>query len=126
MTRSIFFEFLIWYFWETPKNILLAWKNYLKFNLEFFSTPLLLKTLFAPWRQYRWDYGRGFDLLKYLETLFSNLITRTIGMFVRSILIILGLVAEVIIFIVGLIIFLGWFALLPFLIFGLGFALKLL
>jgi hypothetical protein len=126
MTRSIFFQFLIWYFWETPKNILLAWKNYLKFNLEFFSTPLLLKTLFAPWRQYKWDYGRGFDLLKYLEIFFSNLITRTIGMFMRSILIILGLVAEVVIFIVGLIIFLGWFALLPFLIFGLGFALKLL
>ena len=109
-----------------PREILLAWRNYLAFNLEFFSVGLLLKTWFAPWHQYKWDYGRGFDLGRFLEVFFSNMITRVLGAFMRSVLIIVGLVAEVFIFLIGLIIVAGWFVLPVLLFLGFGFGLRLL
>jgi len=112
---NIVFQFLVWYFWDVPKKILLIWKNFLKFNLEYFSIFLLLKTFFAPWRDYRWDYGRGFDLARYAETLFSNLITRIIGAIVRSFLIAIGLAVEIFIILIGGVIFISWF-LLPMLL----------
>jgi hypothetical protein len=107
----IVFQFLAWYFWRVPKKILGAWINFLKFNVEYFSILLLLRTFFAPWKRYAWAYPRAFDLTKYLEITFSNLITRVLGMIMRTILIIGGLVVELFIFLGGLIIFLGWFAL---------------
>ena len=126
MAQNILFQFLVWYFWDMPKEILLAWRNYLAFNLEFFSVGLLLKTWFAPWHQYKWDYGRGFDLGRFLEVFFSNMITRVLGAFMRSVLIIVGLVAEVFIFLIGLIIVAGWFVLPVLLFLGFGFGLRLL
>ena len=93
--------------------------------MEFFSIFLLIKTLFAPWRQYQWSYGRGFDLGRYAEVFFSNLITRGLGAFMRAVFIILGTVSEVLIFVVGLAIFIGWLVLLPGSLLGLGFGLNL-
>jgi len=126
MAQNILTKFFVWYFWDMPKEILLAWRNYLVFNLEFFSVGLLIKTWFAPWHQYKWSYGRGFDLGLFLETFFSNMITRVLGAFMRSILIIVGLVAEVFIFLIGLIVFVGWFILPVLLFFGFGFGMRLL
>lgn len=125
MQRSIFVQFLKWYFYDTPKGILKAWHNYLVFNLEFFSVFLLIRTLFAPWHQYTWDYGRGFDLWRYFETFFSNMITRILGAFMRSILIVVGLAFEALIFLIGLIIFVGWLILPALLVIGFGFGLNL-
>ena len=119
-------QFFVWYFWDMPREILLAWRNYLVFNLEFFSVGLLLKTWFAPWHQYKWNYGRGFDLAVFLEVFFSNIITRILGAFMRTVLIIIGLIAEVFIFLIGLIIVVGWFVLPILLFLGFGFGLRLL
>jgi len=106
--RNILTNWLIWQFWETPGKIVQAWKNILKFNLEFFSVSLLLKTLFSYWHQYRWYYPKGFDIGKYLEVFFSNMISRILGAIVRIIFIILGLITEVFIFFAGLIIIFFW------------------
>lgn len=101
-------QFLLWYFWEAPRNILKAWMNFLKFNIEYFSIPLLLKTFFAPWRRYAWAYPRAFDLMKYLEIAFSNLITRVLGMMMRTALIIVGILVELFIFLAGIVVLVGW------------------
>lgn len=110
------FQFLEWYLWRVPQRIVSAWKNFLKFNLEFFSIFELLKTLFAPWKQYSLDYGVGFDLQRYAEVFISNLITRILGAFVRSVLIAIGLVVELFIFAAGLAVLAGWIA-LPLILF---------
>lgn len=107
----IVFDFIYWYFVRVPRNIVQAWANFLKFNLEFFSIPLLLKTFFAHWRQYKWNYPRGFYASKYLEVFFSNLISRTLGAIMRTILIIIGLAVEIIIFVIGAAIFIAWLGL---------------
>lgn len=121
MGRNIFFQYLAWQFFDSPKGILLGWGNFLRFGLNFFSIPLLLRTLFAPWRKYQAPYGRGFDVGRFLETLLSNLIFRLLGAVVRSFFILAGLLFEILIFIIGLAVLLAWLFLPAFLIYGLIF-----
>ncbi len=87
------------------------------FNLNYFSIALLFKTFFSPWRRYTWEYPRGFDIGKILETLFSNLISRLIGAIVRLFFIILGIICELLIFLIGLTLLLGWYF-LPVILIG--------
>lgn len=124
--QNIFFQWLSWQFFEVPVNILKAWKNFLLFNLNYFSLSLLLKTFFSPWRKYRWSYGKGFDIERYLEAFFSNLISRLFGAILRTILIFIGVGAEVLIFFIGLFVFLSWIVLPAFLIIGLYYGFKIL
>ena len=114
--KNILSAFIYWLFFEVPKEILKGWINFLKFGLNFFSIPQLIKTLFSHWRRYKWFYPRGFDFWKYSETLFSNLISRTLGAVLRSILIAAGIVFEGFILVAGLLVLLVWFVLPIFLI----------
>lgn len=124
--QNIFFQWIFWQFFEVPKNILKAWRNFLKFNLNYFSIPLLLKTFFSPWRRYKVSYGKGFDFGKYFEALFSNLIFRILGAILRSFLIFIGLLAEIFIILSGVIVFSGWLISPILLIWGLIFGFKFL
>jgi len=124
--QNIFLQWLSWQFFDVPKNILIAWANFLKFNLNYFSIPLLLKTLFSPWRRYALSYGKGFDIGRYFETLFSNLLFRILGAVMRSFLIIIGLLVEIFIIFAGFMIFLGWLILPILLIFGLYHGFRIL
>ena len=122
--QNIFLGWLSWQFFEMPGNILKAWRNFLLFNLNYFSIPLLIKTFLSPWRQYQWAYGKGFDVKRYLEAFFSNLISRILGAVLRSFLIFLGLLAEIFITFAGITIFFGWLTLPALLIGGLIFGIQ--
>lgn len=126
LTRNILIQYLIWYFFDVPKEILKGWKNFLLFNLNYFSIFSLLKTFFSHWRQYKWDYGRGFDISRYLEAFFSNLISRILGAIMRTFLISLGILCEIFIIILGAIIFLIWIFLPVLMLSGLYFSIKFL
>lgn len=126
LTKNILIKYLFWYFFDIPKEILKGWKNFLLFNLNYFSVFLLLKTFFSHWRQYQWGYGRGFDILRYLEAFFSNLISRILGAMMRSILIIFGILTEILVFAGGAIVFLGWIFLPVFIFGGLYFGIQVL
>jgi len=114
--ENIGIKWLKWQFWEAPLFILKAWNNFLKFGLNYFSVPLLIKTFFSPWRRYYWGYPRGFDPWAYFESFFSNLIFRILGAIFRSVMIVVGTAVEILILAGGLLVFLAWFALPVFLI----------
>ena len=124
--QNIFFQWVFWQFWEVPGNILRAWGNFLKFNLNYFSIPLLIKTLFSPWRRYAMSYGKGFDIGRYFTVFFSNLIFRILGAIMRIILIIFGLLAEIFLIFTGAILLFGWLVLPILLIFGLYHGFRIL
>jgi hypothetical protein len=109
--QNILSQWLIFYFFDAPKGILKAWRNFLLFNLNYFSVNLLIKTLFSYWRNYRWAYPRGFEVGQYLEALAGNFISRILGAIMRIFLIVFGLVTEFFLFIAAIITFLGWFIL---------------
>ncbi len=106
--KIIIFKWLTWHFFEVPKKILQGFWNYLVFNINYFSIPQLLKTLFSHWRRYREFYGRGFDPKKYLEAFVSNTISRILGAIIRIITIVTGLIFEFFIFLGGIFIFIIW------------------
>lgn len=124
--KNILIQYLIWYFFDVPREILKGWKNFLIFNLNYFSLPSLFKTFFSHWRQYKWSYGRGFDISRYFEAFFSNLISRVLGAIMRAVLIFIGVLCEILIFLFGLILFLGWLILPVLLIVGLIFSFKII
>ncbi|HWA32226.1 MAG TPA: hypothetical protein VG694_02125, partial [Candidatus Paceibacterota bacterium] len=64
-----------------------SWKNLLNYAYNAFSTPLLLRTLFAPWQMDRAE-GANFS---FIEKVAFAVVSRLIGFVARVILIILGL-----------------------------------
>ncbi len=126
ITHNILTQYVQWHFFEMPKEILRGWKNYLKFFSYFFSIPILIKSFFSPWKRISWGYGRGFSPTRFLETAISNVFSRIIGAFLRSILIVLGIFSESIIFVLGAIFFIAWIFLPAIFIFSFFFGLKLL
>lgn len=123
--QNIIFSWLKWHFFEAPKSILQIWRNFLKFNFDFFSVGVLIRTLFSPWKKNQWSYGRGFDIGRYFSVLFSNLISRILGAVVRLFLIIFGLLIEIFIFLGGAFVFLFWIIMPVLLIFGFWLGLKI-
>jgi hypothetical protein len=105
---SIFLQILAWQFFEVPKAILKGWKNFLYFNLNYFSVPVLLKTFFSHWRKYRYPYGRIFEVWKNIETFVFNMMSRIIGAILRTVFIIFGVVTEVLIILGGAVVFFSW------------------
>jgi len=119
-------KYLIWHFYDVPEDILKAWRNFLKFNLNYFSIPLLIKTLFSHWRRYAMSYGKRLDFGRYFETFVFNMMSRGIGAILRISLILIGLLVEIFLFFLGTIIFLLWLLLPLLLVGGLGFGFRLL
>lgn len=112
--ENVIITWFFWHFFEMPKFLFSVWQNFISFGLNFFSIPLLLKTLFSPWRRYRWNYPKRFDVKEFLNTLVSNTFSRIIGGFCRIILIIVGIIFQVIVVWVGLLAIILWFF-IPFL-----------
>ncbi|MFZ3054666.1 MAG: hypothetical protein WA091_01640 [Minisyncoccales bacterium] len=98
---NIFIKYLYWQLILTPKKVLTITRNYLVFGSEFFSIKETLRSLFSPWRRYLWDYGRGFDLGKWVEVFLSNIITRAIGFVMRLFLIAFFIIYEAFILVIG-------------------------
>ena len=114
LIKNMLSEYLFWHFVKVPKDILMAFRNFLLFNFNYFSVFFLLKTLFAPWRKYKESYGRGFDFKRYFETFTFNLASRILGAIVRLIIILIGLIIEAFIFVTGIMVLLAWIFLFIF------------
>lgn len=117
--QNIIFQWLFWQFFEMPIKLLRIWKDFLAFFLDYFSVPLLIQTFFSHWRRYKWSYGRGFELGRYLEVFVSNLISRILGAVLRFFLILFGILAEIFVFFIGAFVFILWLILPAILLAGL-------
>ena len=74
---------------------------------DFFSIGLLLRTLFAPFRQISAGRVRG-SLSVILHAWFDRLLSRLIGAMVRTAMIVTGALALTVHGIVGIVMILGW------------------
>jgi len=102
-------DFFIWHYLQAPQFILQLCFNYLVFISHFFSLGTLLKTLFSPWRRVQLKPRKaGFSLERFFERLTFNLISRTIGFWVRLLLIFAGLISSLIVIGFSLCLFVVW------------------
>jgi hypothetical protein len=105
----LIYQIVEFHFFDIPLQILKVWKNYLRFFANYFSIPLLLKTLFSPWRKIYWEYPRGFQIGLIFEILIGNLFSRLIGFLMRSVLIIVGCLFEILTFFLGIFFLFLWY-----------------
>ncbi|MEK9153644.1 MAG: hypothetical protein AAB723_03535 [Patescibacteria group bacterium] len=110
--RNLLVSFLDWHFHEVALGLLRAWRNFLSFNLRYFSVGELSRTLFSHWHKMGESYGRGFDLQRFFSVLIGNIFSRVLGAIARSVFIVVGLMVELFILLAGLAVFLFW-VLLP-------------
>ena len=80
---------------------------------DYFSIGLLIKTLFAPFRQISAD-ETGVSISDKTKVFFDKLLSRIIGALVRSFMILIGLIAILLQILLGLFILIFWF-IIPFL-----------
>lgn len=111
MRKPVILQFWAWYYTTAVKGLIKTWRNFIIFVQEYYSIPLLLRTLFYPWRRDITKYGRGFSIKNFLETLSFNLISRSIGFVVRSVTIVIGLFCLVGVIILGFLILITWLVL---------------
>lgn len=90
-------NFLVWWFVSEPKMI---WQRTLfatRKTFGYFSVGLLVKTLFAPWkRDIRRPLNASLDVV--LRMMIDNMVSRFVGLVIRSVTIILGLISTVFMF----------------------------
>jgi hypothetical protein len=115
MFYDIFLLWLRWHFLEVIISIHKAWINFLRFNLYYFSIPVLVKTFFNHWHRYRMPYKNFFvSPGSFFEALTFNLLSRIIGAILRLFFILIGSFLEILIFIFGIFLIFLWLF-LPFL-----------
>jgi ATP-dependent Clp protease ATP-binding subunit ClpC len=102
------YDYFFWHYTEGTKRYLEIWKSYIKFFWRFFSVPLLLRTLFWPWRRDITRRGRGFDPQEFLQVAAFNFISRFMGALVKLITIVFCFVTELLVFVLGAGFFAVW------------------
>jgi hypothetical protein len=124
--KIIVLQFWSWYYTGAVRSLIKTWRDFIIFVREYYSIPLLLKTLFYPWRRDITKYGRGFSIKKFLETLSFNLISRGLGFFARIFIIILGFICLVGVIVLGALALIIWLILPAVLLFFIIMGLMLL
>lgn len=79
----------------------------LRLFLEAFSIKILFKTFFAPWRRIGEKYDRR-NPSEWFGAFIVNSLMRFIGMFVRTIILVFGIIFIVASFVLGLALMLIW------------------
>ena len=104
-------EFLFWHYTEGLNLYLRRWYFLMAWIVHYFSLPMLLPTLFSPWKRLiDTEEIIGFNVEKMFRQFTFNLISRGIGAIVRLFLLFFGLLAFFPTFLIGLIGLIFWVA----------------
>lgn len=110
---SILPYYISWHYTHGISGFLQLWKNFLWFNYNFFSIPLLLRTLFAPFQRLKEQYQGGLHVEDFMSVVITNILMRCIGFIIRFSMILMGGVSYLVLLIGGVLCFLLWI-ILPF------------
>ena len=112
LRKPIILRFWGWYYSGAVKGLIRAWRNFIIFIREYYSIPLLLRTIFAPWKRDITRRPRGLDIKRFAEVFAFNVISRILGFLVRSVTIVIGSICLVGVIIFGAVALIIW-VLLP-------------
>src|SRR3989338_3146873 len=111
---NMFSNFLI-FFKKSWSDFLEAIGNLILFFPYFFSVPVLLKTLFSPWKKISSKKsGTGFSIDEWFNRLSLNLISRVIGLILRSSIIQFYFLLQAFFILLLPAMTIGYFLLIPF------------
>lgn len=107
MVMLLVTSLLTWWYtdgWRARARLV---SNRLDATIDYFSFDLLLKTLFAPFRQISAGRVDG-SLEVQFRALIDKLFSRIIGAFIRLIILVVGGIAVVVQVLAGVVILVGW------------------
>lgn len=126
---SILPSYISWHYSEALSGFLKIWTNFIWFLYNFFSIPVLFKTLFAPFKRLQEEKkSLGFDFSEWAQNFILNTFMRFVGALLRLIIISIGCFFVIVSFWLGVISFIIWIsmpAILAVLVFF-GFSLIIL
>jgi len=108
MEAIIFIKnYFVWHYLWSLSDLFHNWLLVIRFVINYFSIPILLKTLFRPWRRMG-EVRKGiFDF----EFILIDMLMRFVGFVLRTAMIFLGFIATFLSIIIGPILFVFWVAL---------------
>lgn len=98
---------LSWWYGAGWKQRFSMLKERLATTADYFSIDLLIKTLFAPYRQISAGQTRG-SIQVQLQAFFDRLLSRIIGAIVRLFMIVIGSVSLLVYLLIGLFLVILW------------------
>jgi hypothetical protein len=84
-------HYIIWHYTNAFREIFHVWKNLMWFTYHFFSIPQMFRSYISPWKRMTEEKGSSFDFEDIASFIIINLISRIIGIILRTIVIIAGL-----------------------------------
>src|SRR6056297_2397581 len=122
---AIIRDYFVWHYTTAWLLLWGVWRNFLWFVIHFFSLPQLMRSWLAPFKRITEDRGDRYDLEDLASYVIIGFISRVIGALMRTIIILIGLIALVLTIVGGFVTYLLW-ALIPFIILGvLGMSISL-
>jgi hypothetical protein len=89
---TLMHHYLLWHYSAAFAEIFHVWKNLFWFVVHFFSLPQLLRSYFAPFKRMTEGRGETFNFEDIAGFIIINLISRFIGVIIRTFFILLGLI----------------------------------
>ncbi|MEK7634971.1 MAG: hypothetical protein AAB446_00890 [Patescibacteria group bacterium] len=105
---SFFWAYVKWHYSQGLRELFGVAHNFLWFVGHFFSFRLLFKTWFAPWKRLGENYSGGFDLKTIFSSLVVNSLMRIAGFISKTVILIVGFIAYILVSIFTLFIFIIW------------------
>jgi len=112
-------NYFSWYYSRGFRGLILILGNFLKFFWHFFSIGFLSQRLFSPWkRDISFSNWRGLHPVLFFKKIIDNGFSRMIGLLIRSLVIIFGIIIEISFFLLGFVFLISWIFLPGLLIFS--------
>lgn len=105
---SIAQDYFRWHYTAALTEMFHLWLNFLWFTIHFFSLPQLARSLFAPWKRMTEGRGNAWSFEDLASFVIINFISRLIGALLRTIIIVLGLIALILMITVGVVVYVFW------------------
>ncbi len=106
--RSFFLDYAGWHYDRALPHYVRIYKNLWWFLVQFFSLPYLASSFFAPYKRVIEPKSRRFDLEDWLGRILINLLSRLIGMIIRFVIIISGIMTLVVYILLGCLGYVLW------------------
>ncbi len=103
-------DYFRWHYSSALRQIFSVWSNLMWFMVYFFSLPQLAGSWFAPWKRMTEKRTRAWNFEDMLGTFFINLMSRLIGALIRTVFIVIGMIALCTTILFGIITYLFWIA----------------
>lgn len=101
-------HYILWHYTKAFGEIAHISKNFFWFTTHFFSLPQLIRSYFAPWKRMTEERGDTFNFEDLAGFIIINILSRLVGMILRTTIILTGTVALLIVLLCTIATYVFW------------------